>query len=245
MTDCFNLRTINVAFQNAARAFDFKETIVHAAQPVGISAFSKPSLQPHIYLSAGIHGDEPAGPMAMLELLEEGFFDDRASWTLCPLLNPSGLEMATRENADGLDLNRDYFERGSAEISAHALWLEGQKAPDLFLSLHEDWESTGFYLYEINVHDRHSFALQVLDRVADILPIEPNAVVDDHETRELGWIYHPVEPDMPDHWPEAIFVAKHGCPLSFTLETPSSLDLRKRIDAHKVAVREAVKLFLV
>src|SRR4051812_31845464 len=46
--------------------------------------------RPKIYLSTGIHGDEPAPPWALLRLVQEGFFDDRCSWFVCPLLNPMG-----------------------------------------------------------------------------------------------------------------------------------------------------------
>ena len=50
-----------------------------------------PGLRPRIYLSAGIHGDEPAPPLTLLEMLEAGRFDTRANWFICPLLNPNGL----------------------------------------------------------------------------------------------------------------------------------------------------------
>ena len=42
-------------------------------------------------------------------------------------------------------------------------------------------------------------------------------------------------------WPEAIFLAKHGCPLSFTFETPSQAPLARRIAALGAAVRAAAK----
>src|ERR1700679_3493778 len=60
---------------------------------------------PPIYLSAGIHGDEPAPPLALLSMFEAGDFDDRATWFICPLLNPDGMANGTRENASGIDLN--------------------------------------------------------------------------------------------------------------------------------------------
>jgi hypothetical protein len=82
--------------------------------------------KPRIYLSAGIHGDEPAPPLAVLALISGGFFDDRAHWLICPLLNPAGFVRATRENADGVDLNRDYRQTRSQEISAHIAWLQRQ-----------------------------------------------------------------------------------------------------------------------
>ena len=70
-------------------------------------------------------------------------------------------------------------------------------------------------------------------------PPEPSALIDGHEIREAGWIYHAAEADLPDDWPEAIFLAKRGCPLSFTYETPSAMALDARVAAHMAAVRAA------
>src|SRR5437762_236564 len=42
---------------------------------------------PRIYLSAGIHGDEPAGPLAALRLLEENRWPAHLDLRLCPCLN--------------------------------------------------------------------------------------------------------------------------------------------------------------
>src|SRR5579864_260396 len=40
-----------------------------------------------LYLSAGIHGDEPAGPMAVLELLRRNRWPGNVQVWLCPCLN--------------------------------------------------------------------------------------------------------------------------------------------------------------
>ena len=193
------------------------------------------------YLSAGMHGDEPAGPLAALELLRSGFFEKGMAWTICPALNPTGLAANTRENAEGIDLNRDYLRRQSIEIRAHAEWLESQPCPQCFFSLHEDWETSGFYFYEINLgDDRPDRAAAIMDAVRPWFPPEPEALIDDHETRAPGWIYHHADADLPDLWPEAIFLAKRGCPVSFTYETPSSAELESRIAAHVAAVQRAV-----
>ncbi len=202
-----------------------------------VSAFEgKPA-----YLSAGMHGDEPAGPLAALELLRCGFFEQDMAWTICPVLNPTGLAANTRENAEGIDLNRDYLRRESSEIRAHAEWLESRPCPQRFFSLHEDWETSGFYFYEINLgDDRPDRAAAIIDGVRPWFPPEPETLIDDHETRAPGWIYHHAEADLPDLWPEAIFLAKRGCPVSFTFETPSSAALESRIAAHVAAVQRAV-----
>jgi len=192
------------------------------------------------YLSAGMHGDEPAGPLAALELLRDGHFDE-GSWLLCPALNPTGLAAGTRDNAAGLDLNRDYWNRRSPEVRAHAAWLESLPCPRLFCSLHEDWESSGFYFYEINLaEDRPERAAAIFDAVAPWFAPEAAPLIDGHEVRAAGWIYHAAEADLPDDWPEAIFLAKRGCPLSFTYETPSAMALEARVAAQVAAVRAAL-----
>ena len=83
-----------------------------ADAPFSLSTKRTPGPRPRIYLSAGIHGDEPAPPLALLALIESGALDKRAVWFLCPILNPDGLARGTRENAEGVDLNRDYRHLG-------------------------------------------------------------------------------------------------------------------------------------
>ena len=61
-----------------------------------------------VYVTSGVHGDEPAGPMAIQRLAEEHFFNDEVTWLVSPLLNPDGFIHYTRENRKGIDLNRDF-----------------------------------------------------------------------------------------------------------------------------------------
>lgn len=199
--------------------------------------------QPTIYLSSGIHGDEPSGPQALLGLMKEGFFHDRFHWLICPALNPTGLAANTRENAEGIDLNRDYHHCKTTEVCAHIKWLEQQKCPQLFLSLHEDWESTGFYYYEINTGGASPNHQDILSAATLFFPPEPALIIDDHEVTKPGWIFHPASPDIPTGWPEAIYLSRLGCPLSLTFETPSSMILAKRIACHQAVVKKACEQF--
>lgn len=190
-----------------------------------------------VCLSGGMHGDEPAGPLAVLELLRSGTLDE-GSWLVTPAINPTGLVAGIRENADGFDLNRDYLARRTSEVRSHAAWLEALPCPRLLVSLHEDWESTGFYFYEINlVEDRPDRAAAILNAVQPWLRTEPAILIDDHEIRSPGWIYHVPEADAPEDWPEAIFLAKLGCPVSFTFETPSANCIKDRVAGHVAAVK--------
>lgn len=206
-----------------------------------IFACTKGSLDlPSIYLSSGVHGDEPSGPQALLGLLKKGFFDDQHHWLICPVLNPTGLDANTRENAENIDLNRDYHHCESGEVCAHIAWLNEQKTPQLFLSLHEDWESSGFYYYEINTGTQGPSYHEILQAASPFFPPEPEEEIDDHPVTQPGWIFHPDSPDIPEGWPEAIYLARMGCPLSLTFETPSSLELEKRIACHQAVVKKAI-----
>jgi protein MpaA len=199
-----------------------------------------PGPRPRIYLSAGIHGDEPAAPLALLHLLERGGFDASAVWFLCPLLNPLGFVRGTRENADGVDLNRDYKDPSTTEVRAHTRWLERQPPFDLAICLHEDWEARGFYLYELNRHQVRSHARSVLAAVAPVCPIDTSPVIDGRPVDEPGIIRPVADPVLRDRWPEAIYLQSHHSELGYTLETPSALPLAHRRSAHEAAVERLI-----
>lgn len=228
------------SLEAARQGFENEVFLEREGHPLPGSKRGAPG-KPTIYLSAGLHGDEPAGPSALLALLREKFFDERFQWLICPVLNPTGLVLGKRENAEGYDLNRDYKVGRTKEVRAHRTWLQRQPRPDLFLSLHEDWESVGFYYYEINLAAKAPRREDLMKAVASFFDPEPAEVIDEHEVTGPGWICHSEEPDLPDGWPEAIWLAKMGCPLSLTFETPSRASLGERVKCHQAAVREAVK----
>ena len=229
-------------FAREAEARGFVGRVLAECAAGPLMAWERAAAGPRVYVSAGIHGNEPAGPLALLELLASGVFAARCHWLVCPALNPAGLAAGTRANAEGHDLNRDYRRRRTWEVRAHAAWLEAQPPPDLFLSLHEDWETAGFYLYEINLgEDVPPRAAGIIDAVRPWFSPEPGPEIDGHSPRADGWIYHGPEADEPMGWPEAILLAKLGCPLSFTFETPSQAPLVRRVAALVAAVRAAAK----
>ncbi|MGJ8633661.1 MAG: M14 family metallopeptidase [Luteolibacter sp.] len=220
-------------FEAAAVKCGFISEVLLETEDGPVVAWQRAGKGERIYLSSGIHGDEPAGPLAVLEMMREGCFPENFHWMICPALNPGGLASGKRENRQGYDLNRDYLKNETRETSVHSQWLRRNPSPDLFVSMHEDWESSGFYFYEINLdEDDPGRAKELLEKIAPVLPPEPEPEIDGHEVREPGWIYHECEADISDSWPEAIFVAKNGCPLSFTFETPSEAEMGTRIKAH-------------
>jgi hypothetical protein len=114
----------------------------------------------------------------------------------------------------------------------------------LALSLHEDWETTGFYLYEINTSPYPCVGPAVLQQTCKIIATESNALLDGHEVTSPGYILHRPEADEPTNWPEAIYHVKLHPVLSCTFETPSQLPLEQRIRTHVAATTAAVEKFL-
>ena len=192
-----------------------------------------------IYLSTGIHGDEPAGPLAALRLLRENQWPENAELWFCPCLNPMGFVLNRRENADGKDLNRDYRHLETAEVRAHIAWLQRQPQFDLCLCLHEDWESHGFYVYELNPENRPSLAEAMIARIAEVCPIDPSEIIEARPARD-GIIRPNLDPHTRPQWAEAFFLIVNKTRLSYTLEAPSDFPLTTRVNALIAGVNAAL-----
>ncbi|MBC8096857.1 MAG: M14 family metallocarboxypeptidase [Akkermansiaceae bacterium] len=213
----------------------FKLPGLHRKPPVALAS----PFQPRIYLSAGIHGDEPAGPLAALRLLQENRWPDNAELWFCPCLNPVGFTLNCRENAHGIDLNRAYLNPSVEETIAHIAWLQRQPNFDLCLLLHEDWESHGFYLYEQNPDNRPSLAETMVEAVAPVCPVDPNELIEGRPAKN-GIIRPNIDLKSRPDWPEAFYVITHKTSLSYTLEAPSDFALPVRVNALVTAVNSAV-----
>ncbi len=240
----FNPNDFVARCRAAARASGWRETVFGESDGVPLVAFTSRNVgvKPRIYISAGIHGDEPAPPLAVLQMLETGVFDDRATWFVVPLLNPASFPFSRRESVNGIDLNRDYRQPRTLEIAAHVRWLEKQPRFDLALCLHEDWESKGFYLYELNASDRPGIARELLAAGEAILPVDPDSVIDGRPTAERGIIRPENDPDMRDTWPECIYLRALHTQLCYTLESPSAGPLAGRIALQVAMTRRAIAL---
>ena len=233
-------------FSQAALAAGFKEERFGEINGHPLHAYTKQAdeSQPRIYLSTGIHGDEPAPPWALLRLVQEGLLDRRCSWFICPLLNPTGFTERTRENYSKVDLNRDYKATHAAETRAHVAWLTRQPRFDLVICAHEDWEARGFYLYELNPENRATLAPVMLDAARTHSPIETATVIDGRESAEPGIIRPASDPSLRETWPEALYLAYRHCALNYTIETASGQPLEQRVTTQAAVLRAALGAFL-
>jgi hypothetical protein len=195
-----------------------------------------------IYISAGIHGDEPAGPLAIQKLIEDDQWPSTVSLWLVPCLNRRGFELNRRENPDGFDLNRDYRHLQTAEVRAHIGWLEKQPAFDLCLCLHEDWEAGGFYLYEQNPENRYSLAEAMTRRVSEVCPVDSSPIIENRPATN-GIIRPDLDVHKRPQWPEAFYLLMKKTRQTYTLEAPSDFALSVRVGALVAAVHAAVDAF--
>lgn len=103
--------------------------------------------RPAVAITAGVHGDEPAGPWAVLSALESGLLDARFAYRIWPCTNPGGYAAVTRFNPEGADVNRSFSRGGSTPESRAIITANRDRRYVLSIDVHEDFESDGFYCY--------------------------------------------------------------------------------------------------
>jgi len=241
--ETIEIRSVLREIATTAPACGWTSEVFHTQNELDWIALHRPSEseanRKRIHISAGIHGDEPAGPLAVLRLIQENRWPGNAEVSLLPCLNPRGFLLNQRANPEGIDLNRDYRQPQSAEARRHIAWLERQPPFDLYLCLHEDWESHGFYLYETNPDQRRSLAEKMIAAVAPVCPVDGSATIEDRPAQ--GGIIRPqISPQERPDWPEAFYHIAHTSPQGYTLEAPSDFPLPVRVHALVAAVHAAV-----
>jgi hypothetical protein len=120
---------------------------VGAPRTLLVAEVGSPSA-PVISISAGVHGDEPAAPWALLSIVEDGLLDPRFAYRLWPCLNPSGYAAGTRANVEGLDINRCFSRGGLAPEARAVITANRDRRFVAALDLHEDFEAEGCYVFE-------------------------------------------------------------------------------------------------
>jgi murein peptide amidase A len=201
---------------------------------------------PRILLSAGIHGDEPAGPEALLQLLEHSpqplrHFD----LTLFPCLNPWGLKNNSRTDSRGHDLNRAYARPRISPVTEARAVLRQRGPFDLAICLHEDYDAEGFYLYEIS-HHLPPWGRTILKKTSTVLAPDLRAKIDGR-ANDQGLITRKVTPSFLKKiahrgLPEAIYLHVHHAARCYTFESPSEFSLEQRVAAHVQAIHTALSL---
>lgn len=193
-----------------------------------------------LYLSAGIHGDEAAGVVGLLEWAEHRLdILSNCPLVILPCMNPWGLAENTRIDQAGRDLNRSFDNAALGLIAAWRRYLEGRDF-GLAAMLHEDYEAQGCYLYELGRRGE-AVGEELLSRVDEHLP-RHRGRVDGRPIRK--GVYRRTSGVEKiareiDGMPEAIALHQHHARIALTFETPSEFSLYRRVRA-QVSFLEAV-----
>lgn len=185
--------------------------------------------RPTVSLSAGVHGDEPAGPLALLALAEDDLLDPRFSYRIWACTNPSGFDAGTRANAEGVDINRT-FGRGGSSPEAKALVVANRDLKfSLAIDLHEDDEGSGFYCYAYGGPAIGEAVIRALRERGDAIDprgcLRPNPV---EEAEAIGGLSL------------SLLLARNAAERALTFETGAGAALEERVATHCAAIQTSL-----
>lgn len=210
-----------------------------------------------VVLSAGIHGDEPAGVEAILRFLEGGWggfgkgikgWEKGYRFTIFPCTNPTGYEWGKRENIVGIDLNRKFgTENPPEEILIIQSTLEGRRF-DLYIDLHEDIEGEGFYLYEVLGKGCNNLAGEIIKEISRKYPVDPRERIDGFPN--CGGVICPQKEGKRFHLkrnnlPLPLYLYLHGTRHCFTFESPAKFPVEERVEMHLMAIEKVLSCYTV
>ncbi len=130
-----------------------------------------PEAHNNVCFIAGLHGNEPSGPLGVLKFLEDKPHIPRSKRVIfIPLANPTGYELNTRENSSRVDINRAFYEK-PLKGEAKAIWesLDEEDDMEILHTLHEDPDASKFYVY---YSDNKDLAVELRDLAKKYFKIE-------------------------------------------------------------------------
>ena len=213
-----------------------------------------------ILISAGVHGEEPAGVYALLRFLKEDVCDFLGSYRflIFPCVNPFGFEHGYRFNPEGVDINREFKKDTSCREANRVMDLLSRKSRKFVctIDLHEtdqNWNDEGFsasdnpqtfYMWETASNKSIRIGNKIIKEVMKWAPV-------------CGWpkIYGDINNGGVIWYPEGCgnqtyaqgttldaFLNANYTPQSFTTETPCVWDLWKRVATNMVALKTILEL---
>ncbi|MDZ4742974.1 MAG: M14 family metallocarboxypeptidase [Verrucomicrobiota bacterium] len=200
-----------------------------------------------VHLTAGIHGDEPAGVLGLISFLEKipPKILRQVALTVFPCVNVWGYERNLRVNEKGEDINR-CFQVGTncAEvILMRKGW--GKRKYDFVASCHEDYDSLGAYIYELK-YDPPFWGPQILAAFSRCVTLDTRPEIEGLPALQ-GHICHDIKKLPPDIHAEAIYLIKGenaNTRHTLTFETPSLQPLENRIAAQIAGLKKCFSLLM-
>jgi len=232
-----------VAPQSFIRVQDLGEVVYGGFKaPIKLySIYNRSGFKYKVFLSGGIHGNEPAGVETLARFIESLARDPalygNISFEIVPLTNPWGWSHDVRYNRDGLDINRDLAPQRSQEARIIAGYLKENRY-DLMIDDQEDPSASGFYMYQYAMPSQ-ALSRKVIAAVrAGGLPIEQNVNMVILKTED-GLIDAPMWGLWYMRATNQIGVPNYSRLYNsdnvYTVETATKLNYEERLSAHQKA----------
>jgi murein peptide amidase A len=232
-------------WKSLARKAGLQGSVYCTAEEFDLYYFTSPALKDSagVYLSAGIHGDEPGATEGLYQWAElHRPVLRELPVMIFPCLNPWGLIHNRRTDSENRDLNRCYNLDSIPRIQAQKEVLRTRRFR-LAICLHEDYDAQGAYLYEIR-NKLTTFGQELLAAAGFYLPIDPRATIEGRRA-DQGWIARKVNLKKFPVIAEAIYLAANHSDRTITTETPSEYDLSARVQAHVALIQRAMELSFI
>ena len=152
---------------------------------------------------------------------------------------PEVMAEAARLNRQGVDLNWAFDRPELSEIDIVRRFIDGRRFQAV-IDLHEDWESRGFYLYELRRDGAH-IGHDIVRRVEPVCPINADPIIEG-DPAHAGVIHPDLDNTRRRRRGDAIPInlyRRHTNHL-VTAETPTTLPMSERVAAHLMAVSSMI-----
>jgi len=208
--------------------------------PIWILSYVPNSPKHYVLITAGIHGNEPSGVEAIVEIIknigqEPNRYTDVAI-DFIPMINPWGWTRNVKWNGDAIDINRKFISIDTQEAIAVKMYILSKKY-DLTIDLHEDGRYDGFYILTYDNHDltkSQYLAKKLKEKGIDLRIFKGNEGYI-HVTREKF-----NELNLPTF---AYYLRLNNTNKAYIFETPYNKPMQERVDLHKYAVNVLINLF--
>jgi hypothetical protein len=217
-----------------------------------------------LVITSGFHGEEPAGPLTLLQHLEEVIDYARSrdvGLLVYPCINPSGFEDGSRYNRSGENPNNDFlryevgpghwkgelepgepflrwviFDGGPKETKAIRAELERQqRRPNAALDIHQDNYMAGELTYAYVFGDQSAYS-PIVEESEKHARVVKNAQVDEvNRTNDLGLIEYN-DGSVTDYY------LRRGVPYAAALETTTRTALESSQEINLNWIRGFVDL---